>query len=132
MRWLPSRGSRGIVTRDPALYSFHRLAVAVTSDRALRYLTLAREFLNSQTYLIQRNLGRRRYLAVKQLTVFLQVLENDSRRHFMPFQVSELHLFHECRFQLHGADAINLAIDIMVSLNQADVLYLCSYLDNQG
>ena len=129
---LSSGGGRGVVTGDPALHSFHWFAIAISCDSTLRYLTLAREFFNCQTHLIQWNLGRRGNLAIKQLTVFFQVLENDSRRHFLPFQVSELHLFHERRFQLHGADTIDLAIDIMVSLYQADVLDLCPHLDHQG
>nr|ABZ07176.1 hypothetical protein ALOHA_HF4000ANIW133B20ctg3g10 [uncultured marine microorganism HF4000_ANIW133B20]ABZ07618.1 hypothetical protein ALOHA_HF4000ANIW137K11ctg5g9 [uncultured marine microorganism HF4000_ANIW137K11] len=36
-------------------------------------------------------------------------------------------LFHELRFQLHCADAVDLAVDIVVAIHQADVLDLGTY-----
>ena len=39
--------------------------------------------------------------------------------------------FHELRFQLHCADAVDLAVDIVIAFDQADVLHLGADLDHQ-
>src|SRR5690606_9374920 len=41
-------------------------------------------------------------------------------------------LAHELRLQLHGADAVDLAVDVVVAIAQADVLDLGTDLDHQG
>src|SRR3990167_7854425 len=38
---------------------------------------------------------------------------------------------HELGFQLHRTDAIDLAVDVMVALDQTDVLHLGSHLDDR-
>src|SRR3989338_19596 len=38
---------------------------------------------------------------------------------------------HEFGFQLHRADAVDLAVDVMVAVDQTDVLYLVSPLDHR-
>lgn len=42
-----------------------------------------------------------------------------------------LHLFHKFRFELHGANTIDLAINIVITLNQADILDLGTYFHYQ-
>jgi hypothetical protein len=41
-------------------------------------------------------------------------------------------LFNKLRFKLHGADAVDFAVDIMIALDQADVLDLGADFDNRG
>ena len=40
-------------------------------------------------------------------------------------------LLHKLRLQLHCADAINLAIDVVIAVNQLDVLYFGANFDYQ-
>src|SRR5690606_40785241 len=40
--------------------------------------------------------------------------------------------FHEFRLELHGADAVDLAVDVVVAVHQADVLHLGAHLHHQG
>jgi hypothetical protein len=41
-------------------------------------------------------------------------------------------LLHELRFQPHRADAVDLAVDVMVAVGQADVLDLGAHFHDQG
>src|SRR5690606_17082867 len=40
--------------------------------------------------------------------------------------------FDELRLQFHGADAVDLAVDVVVAVHQADVLHLGAHLHHQG
>ena len=42
----------------------------------------------------------------------------------------ESDLLHEFGFQAHGAETVDLAIDVMVAVDQADVLHLGAHLDH--
>lgn len=41
------------------------------------------------------------------------------------------HLLDEFRFQLHGTDTVDLAVDVMVTRHDSNVLHLGAYLDHQ-
>src|SRR5690606_34255413 len=43
--------------------------------------------------------------------------------------VAVLYLFHELRFQAHGTEAIYLAVDIMIAIDQTDILDLGTNLE---
>lgn len=52
------------------------------------------------------------------------VRKKPSQRH------NRLRLFHEFRFQPHGSDAIDLAVDIVIAFDQTYILDLRSHLDD--
>ena len=45
---------------------------------------------------------------------------------------SPSHLLDEFRFQTHGPEAIDLAIDIVITINQPDIFHLGAHLDHTG
>ena len=44
--------------------------------------------------------------------------------------IKSLDFFHEFRFQAHGTEAVDLAVDIVVAVDQADILDLGAHLDD--
>lgn len=45
---------------------------------------------------------------------------------------SLLGFLDEFRFQLHRADAVDLAVDVMIAIDEADVFHFRAHLDDQG
>ena len=43
---------------------------------------------------------------------------------------ARLHLFDKLRFQAHGAEAVDLAVDVVIAVDQTDVLHLGADLDH--
>ncbi len=93
VRRLPAWCRGRIIPGDTALHPFDRLAVTVFCNRTPGNFPLAGEFVNRQTDLFDRKLGRSRNLAVEQLAVFLKVLEDYIGSHVEPFQEIENYTF---------------------------------------
>ena len=93
MRRLPAGCGGWVIPGDAALNAFDRLAVAIFGDRTPGDFPLAGEFVNRQTDLFDRKLGRSRYLGIEQLPKFLKVLEDYSGSHVEPFQEIENYTF---------------------------------------
>lgn len=133
MRWLPARRSGWVVTGDTALYAFERLAIAKLGNGATGYFALTGQLVNGEADLFNGKLGRCRNLCIEQLAMFFQMLEDHIRRHVEPLsRYGKLYFLNEFGFQLHGTDAINLAVDVMISLDKTDVFDLGADFYDQG
>ncbi len=133
MRRFSARRGGWVVTGDTALHAFDRLAITKLGNSAAGYFALTGQLVDGEADLFNGKLGRCRDLCIEQLAMFFQVLEDHIRSHVESLsRDGKLYFLNEFRFQLHGTNAINFAVDIMISLNEADVLDLGANLDDQG